>query len=319
MGLPRHRVANRTGLQQTKLADTGLVAAQLVHQLALGNQKLRCRQRGIVRLLDRHAIGLSNMDARTVNIDMRLARTRQQRTGTARQRAGRQIGPHMEAKNAVDPIALEHAALAYRLGTTGRFLGRLEHKEHVAPHGARLLANRTVDIRRGGKCHGHVTVMSASVHLAGMGRGKGRPCRLLNGQRIHIGANRRGMRGINAGVEESADAAGARMGHFAGERCQHALDIGNGLRKIEIELRNAVEIAPIATEFLELGHRGSLREAHLLQLIVIQDCGAHVSSISLHFLNVIYEYSCLVKCNVIGSLPLDRGAGTKSRGRAGRL
>lgn len=123
----------------------------------------------------------------------------------------------------------------------------------------------------------------------------------------------------NASVEESADAAGTRMGHLASERRQHALDIGDSLRKIEIELRNAMEIAAIATEFLELGHRESLREAHLLQLIVIQDCGTHVSSILLHFLNVIYEYSCLVKCNVIGSLPLDRGAGTKSRGRAGRL
>ena len=161
--------------------------------------------------------------------------------------------------------------------------------------------------------------MSASVHLAGMGRGKGRSRRLRDGQRIHIGANRCGMRGTNAGVEESADAAGARMGHLASERCQHALDIGNGLRKIEIELRNAMEIAAIATEFLELGHRESLRKAHLLQLIVIQDCGTHVSSILLHFLNVIYKYSCLVKCNVIGSLPLDRGAGTKNRGRAGRL
>lgn len=48
--------------------------------------------------------------------------------------------------------------------------------------------------------------------------------------------------------------------------------------------------------------------------IVMQNCDALVSSISLHFLNVIYEYSCLVKCNVVGSLPLDRGAGTKNRG-----
>ena len=161
--------------------------------------------------------------------------------------------------------------------------------------------------------------MSASVHLAGMDRGKGRSRRLRDGQRIHIGANRRGTRGTNASVEESADAAGTRMGHLASERRQHALDIGDSLRKIEIELRNAMEIAAIATEFLELGHRESLREAHLLQLIVIQDCGTHVSSILLHFLNVIYEYSCLVKCNVIGSLPLDRGAGTKNRGRASRL
>ena len=225
----------------------------------------------------------------------------------------------MEAKNSVDPVALEHAALAYRLGATGRFLGRLEHKEHIALDGARLLANRTVDICRGGKCHSHVSVMSASVHLAGMGRGEHCPRCLGNGQRIHVGPDRRGMRGTNASVEESADAAGARMGHFAGEWCQHALDIGYGLRKIEIELRNAMQVAAIATEFLELGHKGSLREAYLLQLIVIQDCGTHVSSISLHFLNVIYEYSCLVKCNVVGSLPLDRGAGTKNRGRAGRL
>ena len=43
MGLPRHRIANGTSLQQAKFADTGLVGAQLVHQLALGNQKLRCR------------------------------------------------------------------------------------------------------------------------------------------------------------------------------------------------------------------------------------------------------------------------------------
>ena len=259
------------------------------------------------------------MDTRTVNMDVRLARTRQQRAGTTRQRAGRQIGPHVKAKNAVDPVAFEHAALAYRLGTASRLLGRLKHKEHIALNGSRLLTDRAVDIRRGGKCHSHVSVMSASVHLSGMRRGKGRIRRLRDGQRIHISANRRGMRGTNASVEESADAAGARIGHLASERCQHALDIGYGLRKIEIELRNAMEVAAIATEFLELGHRRSLREAYLLQFIVIRDCGTHVSSISLHFLNVIYEYSCLVKCNVVGSLPLDRGAGTKNRGRAGRL
>ena len=59
--------------------------------------------------------------------------------------------------------------------------------------------------------------------------------------------------------------------------------------------------------------------ARRLPSIVPQDCYTLISSISLHFLNVIYEYSCLVKCNVVGSLPLDRGAGTKNRGRAGRL
>ena len=98
-----------------------------------------------------------------MDMNVRLTRTRQQRTGAARQRAGGQIGPHVEAEDEIRPVALEHAALAYRLGTTGRFLGRLEHKEHIAPNGARLLANRTVDIRRGGKCHGHVSVMSTEM------------------------------------------------------------------------------------------------------------------------------------------------------------
>ena len=180
------------------------------------------------------------MDARAVDMNVRLARARQQRTGAARQRAGGQVGPHVEAEDAICPVALEHAALAHRLGAAGRFLGRLEHKEHVALRSAPGCSRiATVDIRRGGERHGHVSVVTARVHLAGMGRGKGRARRLRDGQRIHIGANRRGTRGARAGVEESADAAGTRMGHLAGERRQHALDIGDSLRKIEVELRDA--------------------------------------------------------------------------------
>ena len=52
------------------------------------------------------------------------------------------------------------------------------------------------------------------------------------------------------------------MGYFTGKRGEHALDIGYGLRKIEIELRNAMQIAPIATKFLELGHKGSFHGAY---------------------------------------------------------
>ena len=163
----------------------------------------------------------------------------------------------MEAKDAIRPVALEYAALTHRLGATGRFLGRLKRKEHVALDGARLLTNRAVDKSRRRERHGHVTVVTARMHPTGMGRGKGRARCLRDGQGVHVGANRRGMRGARAGIEESADAAGARMGHLAGERGEHALDIGDGLRKIEVELRNAMEIAAIATEFLELGHKGS--------------------------------------------------------------
>ena len=93
-------------------------------------------------------------------------------------------------------------------------------------------------------------------------RGKGRTRRLRDGQCVHIGANRRGMRGARASVEESTNTAGAGMGHFTGKRSEHALDIGYGLRKIEIELRNAMQVATIATKFLELGHKGSFHGAY---------------------------------------------------------
>ena len=75
MGLPCHRIADGAGLQQAELTDAGLVGTQLVHELALGNQELGSRQCRIVRLLDRNAIGLSDMDARPVNVHMCLART----------------------------------------------------------------------------------------------------------------------------------------------------------------------------------------------------------------------------------------------------
>ena len=87
----------------------------------------------------------------------------------------------MEAEDAVGTIALEHAALAHCLGATGRLLGRLEHKEHVAFNGARLLTNRAINEGCRRKRHGHVSIMSARVHFTGMGRGKTSCRRLRNG------------------------------------------------------------------------------------------------------------------------------------------
>ena len=146
----------------------------------------------------------------------------------------------MEAEDAICPIALEYAALAHCLGAAGRLLGRLEHKEHVALDGTRLLTNRSVDKSRRRERHGHVSIVSARVHFAGMSRGKGNARCLRDGQGIHIGANRRGMRSAHAGIEEGTDAARTRMGHLTSERRQHALDIGDSLRKIEVELRDPV-------------------------------------------------------------------------------
>ena len=101
------------------------------------------------------------MDTCPVNAYVRLTRARQQWTGAARQRVCRQVGPYVEPEDAICPIALEYAALTHRLGATGRFLGRLKHKEHVALDGTRLLTNRSVDKSRRRERHGHVTVVTA--------------------------------------------------------------------------------------------------------------------------------------------------------------
>ena len=73
MGLPCHRIADGAGLQQAELTDAGLVGTQLVHELALGNQELGRCQRGIMRFLDWNAVGLGDMDARAMDMNVRLA------------------------------------------------------------------------------------------------------------------------------------------------------------------------------------------------------------------------------------------------------
>ena len=72
MGLPRHRIADGAGLQQAELTNAGLVGTQLVHELALGNQELGRCQRGIMRFLDWNAVGLGDMDARAMDMNVRL-------------------------------------------------------------------------------------------------------------------------------------------------------------------------------------------------------------------------------------------------------
>ena len=73
MGLPCHRIADGAGLKQAELTNAGLVGTQLIHELALGNQELGSRQCRIVRLLDWNAVGLGDMDARAMDMNVRLA------------------------------------------------------------------------------------------------------------------------------------------------------------------------------------------------------------------------------------------------------
>ena len=264
MGLAGHGVADGTGLDEAELADARLLGAELIHQLSLGHQKLGRRECRVMGLPRRHAVSLGDMDARAVDMDMRLARAGQKRPRAARERTGGQIGPHVEAEDAVGVIALEDAALAHGLGPARGLLRRLEHKEHVAPERARVLAQRAVDVRRRGECHSHMSIVPAGMHLARMGRGEGRPRLLRDGQGIHVGTDRRGRSGSR--IEERADARVARVRDLAGKRREHALDIGDGLREIEIQLGDAMQVAAITAKFFEFGHNGSSRAASTFKL-----------------------------------------------------
>lgn len=78
--------------------------------------------------------------------------------------AFRQIGPQMEAENAVDVVFLEHPRFADELRATGGFLGGLEYDEHAALKFVEVRGNMAREAER----HGHVPVVAACVHVPGM-------------------------------------------------------------------------------------------------------------------------------------------------------
>lgn len=118
--------------------------------------------------------------------------------GAARDVALRQIGPQVEAENAIDVVFLERARFADELRAAGRFLGGLEYDEHAALEFVEMRRN----VAREAERHGHVPVMTACVHLSGM-RGAERHARFFgHGQRIHIGAN--GSSALASAVEKCA-------------------------------------------------------------------------------------------------------------------
>ena len=119
----------------------------------------------------------------------------------------------METEDAIDLIPLEHAAFAHAFGTAGRFLGRLEHKQHVARQRSRAITHKGIDPYCRSKYHGHMSVMSTSVHASLVLRRKRDAGRLSYGQCIHVGANRHGV-GVPH-IEQSADATRTRREHLA--------------------------------------------------------------------------------------------------------
>ncbi len=97
-------------------------------------------------------------------------------------------GRIVHAVKLLDAETLDEPVVDHRLGAGATFLGRLKHQNDGAGKIACL-----GEVSRRAQQHGGVTVMTAGVHLAGIGRRVIGAGGLDDRQRVHIGAQRDGM------------------------------------------------------------------------------------------------------------------------------
>ena len=97
--------------------------------------------------------------------------------------ADRHAGIIVHAVDLADAEALHHAVVEHGLAAGAALLGRLEDHHRGAGEIARL-----GEIARGAEQHGGMAVMAAGVHLARHRRLVRQVVRLLDRQRVHVGA-----------------------------------------------------------------------------------------------------------------------------------
>ena len=117
------------------------------------------------------------------DLDREAVGRRHQRARPDRELADRQARIIVHAVDFLDAEALHQAVLDHGLAAGAALLGRLEDHHRGAGEIARL-----GEIARGAEQHGGVAVMAAGVHLAGHRRLVGEVGRLLDRQRVHVGA-----------------------------------------------------------------------------------------------------------------------------------
>ena len=226
--------------------QAGLLRPSLVHVRVAVEQDVRGRLECVPALL-----GLRDVarDAAHGNVD--LVAGGEQRARPARHLSGREVGPEVEAEDPVHAEALEDAGLADDLGAARGLLGRLEDHEH-AP-GQLVQVERQVAGQP--ERHGHVAVVTAGVHPASVLALEGDPGPLRDGQGVHVGSHGAGP--LGAAVEEAAQggAAGREDPHarVGLERPELIQDVGERLVEVEVQLGDAVQVAAVAGEQLEVG------------------------------------------------------------------
>ena len=108
---------------------------------------------------------------------------RQHRADAACERPDRHARGVVQAVNGVTWEAIEQPIRQHRQCAAAAFFGRLKNQVQRAAEIGML-----GQVFRRAQQHGGVPVMAAGVHLAGLGRGVGQACRLVDRERIHIRA-----------------------------------------------------------------------------------------------------------------------------------
>ena len=251
-GLARDGVSHRARLeapeaQQAGLA--GLLREPPAHRLGRRDEARRGRQ-GVAPLPPPRDVARASVELRRD-----LARAGEKCPRPRGQRAGRQLGPQVEPKDALGPHALEEPACADARRAAGGLLGWLEHHEHVARQVARAdaahaPAGDVAHPRRRRERHGHVPVVPAGVHATGARARVGRARPLGDGKRVHVRPDRHAR--VAPEVEPRAERPRAGLEDLAGEVLEHAAQVGERLGELVVELGDAVEVATPARERGEL-------------------------------------------------------------------
>jgi hypothetical protein len=156
--------------------------------------------------------------------------------------ADRQAGEIVHAVDFTDVELVHQPVLDHRPATGAALFRRLEDHHRGAGEIARL-----GEIARSAQQHGGVAVMAAGVHLAGNRRLVRQVGRLLDRQRVHVGAHADDFLGVALAAPDDADHAGAadpRHDLVAAEFAQLLGHGSGGARNVVQELRMRVQVVP---------------------------------------------------------------------------
>ena len=147
---------------------------------------------------------------------------------------------------------VEEAFIHHHRRTAGGLFGGLEHEDHVA---GSCVALGVQDLGRADKrCH--MKVVTACVHLAGVGRDVVDVEQLLDRQRIHVTTQQHDRPWALAAAQDRGDRRQLlAQGDLEIESLERFQDQRLGLGEVTVELGHLVQLAPQRDQFIAVLRR----------------------------------------------------------------